>query len=274
MGTVKRSMDGRPGPTAAPSGTAALEKGLDVLAAVTSTGEPLDFATLSEMTGLPRSTLHRILTLLVTRGLVMHDSAGHRFVPGLGLLEMARRSWESSDIRSAASGPLRHLAREVGEAVHLATLVDLEVVYLDKVESEHPVRLYSAIGKRGPVHCTAVGKAMAAFLPELARAGLLGQLSFEPFTENTILDATHMQRELEEVRRTGVAFDREEHQLGVHCVAAPAFDFRGHPVGAISITSPVFRVTRAQLEAFALRVVAAAATATATLGGRQPSGKS
>lgn len=268
---VKRSK-GQSGSTSAPSGTAALEKGLDVLAAVTNAREPLDFASVLEATGLTRSTLHRILTRLVARGLVSHDAGGHRFVPGLGLLEMARSSWESSDVRVAATDPLRQLSRESGEAVHLASLLELEVVYLEKVESEHPVRLYSAIGKRGPIHCTAVGKAIAAFLPEAVRADLLARLDFAKFTEHTIPDAAHMQAELDRVRQLGAAFDWEEHQLGIHCVAAPIVDFRGFPVGGISITAPVFRVPRAQLEAFAPRVKAAAAAATTALGGRSLAG--
>ncbi|MET3794743.1 IclR family transcriptional regulator [Aquamicrobium terrae] len=250
------------------TGTAALEKGLDVLRMVAGADAPQGFADLMASTGMPRSTLHRILILLTARGLVARDITGQGFVPGIGLMELARLSWERSDVRAAASGPLRELAARVGEAVHLATLVDREVVYLDKVESEHPVRLYSAIGKRGPVHCTSVGKAMAAFLPERARTDLLAGLSFVRFTPATIVTPARMADEFKAVRASGSAFDREEHQQGVHCVAAPIFDFRGHPVAGISITAPVFRVSRDQLEAFAPMVREAAAAATAALGGR------
>jgi DNA-binding IclR family transcriptional regulator len=271
MDTVEQHpLDVKSAAARAPSGTAALEKALDVLGDVARAEAPQSFADLLATTGLPRSTLHRILALLAARGLVAKDARGQGFVPGMGLMELARHAWERSDVRLAASEPLRALAARVGEAVHLAALVDREVVYLDKVESEHPVRLYSAIGKRGPVHCTSVGKAMAAFLPERARAELLAGLCYDRFTPATIVDPAQMEREFGAIRASGNAFDREEHQQGVHCVAAPIFDFRGHPVAGISITSPTFRVSRDDLDAFAPLVRDAADTATHALGGKSP----
>jgi DNA-binding IclR family transcriptional regulator len=253
---------------AAPSGTAALEKGLDVLAEVGRSTRPLSFAQLMAGTGLPRSTLHRILSLLVSRRLLAHEGGEYRL--GIEALALARTAWEQSDIRTAAGEAIRTLARAVGEAVHLATLVDREVVYLDKVESNHPMRLYSAVGKRGPVHCTAVGKAILAYLSPSTRHDVTAEIAFRQFTATTLASPEALEAETEAIRRDGIAFDREEHQTGVHCIAAPIFDFRSEPAGAISITCPVFRVSRLQLEGFAPLLRQAADTASRALGGTSP----
>jgi DNA-binding IclR family transcriptional regulator len=198
------------------------------------------------------------------------DSSGTRYQLGLHLMEISRWAWERSDVRSAASSVLRTLAKETGETVHLASLIDNEIVYLDKVDSEHSIRLYSAIGKRNPIHCTGLGKVLTAFLPLQVQASLLEQLSFHRFTPHTLANGDQMKREWVEIRRTHIAFDREEHAEGVHCVAAPIFDFRGHPVAALSVTAPTFRVSVAQLEQLVPSVLAAARTITDALGGAVP----
>jgi DNA-binding IclR family transcriptional regulator len=249
-------------------GTAALEKALDVLRAVALAARPPNFAELGEQTGLPRSTLHRIVSVLVAQGLVSYGRGERRLVPGLGLLEMARRSFEESDVRAAAHGAIRDLSKSIGETVHLATLVDREVVYLDKVECDHPIRLHSAIGKRGPVHCTAVGKAIAAFLPEANRKDLLSALDFPRFTPRTICSAADMETEFTLIRQRLYSLDREEHAEGVHCCSAPIFDFRGFPIAGISVTAPVSRVSRSEIERIAPKVIAAAREATMRIGGR------
>jgi len=252
------------------SGTAALEKAFDVLDAIAEAPSPPSFAELISITGLPRSTLYRILALLEARRLVALDASGARYLPGLHLMEISRWAWERSDVRSAASSILRTLAKETGETVHLASLIDNEIVYLDKVDSEHAIRLYSAIGKRSPVHCTGLGKVLTAFLSPQARANLLEQLNFHRFTPHTLADAAELMREWDDIRRTHIGFDREEHALGVHCAAAPIFDFRGQPVAALSVTAPTFRVSAAQLEQLVPGVLAAARTITDALGGAIP----
>jgi len=255
------------------SGTAALEKAFDVLDMIAQAPSPPTFAELAAATGLPRSTLYRILALLEARRLVGMDASGTRYQLGLHLMEISRWAWERSDVRSAASAVLRTLAKETGETVHLASLVDNEIVYLDKVDSEHSIRLYSAIGGRCPVHCTGLGKAMTAFLSPQARASLLDQLNFHRFTPHTLANGDQMMREWDDIRRTHIAFDREEHAEGVHCLAAPIFDFRGQPVAALSVTAPTFRVSVAQLERLAPSVLAAARTITDALGGAIPAGR-
>jgi DNA-binding IclR family transcriptional regulator len=252
------------------SGTAAIEKAFDVLDAIAGAPSPPNLKELGRTTGLPRSTLHRIVSLLAARGHIRLDASGTRYVPGLHLLEIARFAWERLDVRVEASTVLTSLAKELGETVHLASLLESQIVYLDKFECDQPIRLHSAVGKRGPVHCTALGKAITAFLPPRARDELLDHLDFPVFTERTVADRRQMQREWEGIRRRQVAFDWEEHAIGVHCLGAAIFDYRGQPVAGLSVTAPTFRVDAARLEGFAPSVLAAAQAITRAMGGAYP----
>ena len=253
-----------------PRGTAALAKSVDLLDHVALAETPPTFAELVAATGLPRGTLHRLLGALIEHRLVDATADERRYVVGVHLLELARRSWESSDLRGAAAEAIGDLNRRTGETVHLAILDDDAVVYIDKVESDHPLRLHSAIGKRGPVHCTAVGKVMAAYLDDSRQRALVARLDLVRHTPATLVSRSALLKALREIPARGVAFDHEEHATGIHCVAAPVFDFRGRCAGGISITAPTARVDGRQLAGFARLVADAASQATARLGGVAP----
>ncbi|MEO8855709.1 MAG: IclR family transcriptional regulator C-terminal domain-containing protein, partial [Burkholderiaceae bacterium] len=156
------------------------------------------------------------------------------------------------------------------ETVHLATLSGDGVVYIDKVECDYPLRLHSSIGKRGPVHCTAVGKVMAAYLDPLEQRALVARLDLHRHTAATLATPAALLKALRQIRSAGIAYDREEHVPAMHCVAAPVFDFRGRCVGGISVTAPTARVDLRQLEQFADWVREAAAAASVRLGGAAP----
>jgi DNA-binding IclR family transcriptional regulator len=257
-------------PPKGPRGTAALAKTVDLLDRIALAEAPPTFAALVTATKLPRGTLHRLLGALIGHRLVDATADERRYVVGVHLLELARRSWESSDLRRAAAEAIGELHRRTGETVHLALLDDDGVVYIDKVESDHPLRLHSAIGKRGPVHCTAVGKVMAAYLDDARQRALVARLDLVRHTPATLISRSGLLKALRDIRARGVAFDHEEHATGIHCVAAPVFDFRGRCAGGISITAPTARVDARQLAGFAKLVADAAAKTTAKLGGVAP----
>lgn len=254
-------------PRRGPQGTAALGKTMEVLDLVSLAVQPPSFTELAKSSGLPRATLHRLLAALIDHRMVEVSAAEGRYVPGMHLLELARRTWDQSDLRRAAGEAISELGRRSGETVHLATLSGDSVVYIDKVECDYPLRLHSSIGKRGPVHCTAVGKAMAAWLSPTEQRALVERLDLQRHTVHTLVTEQALLDALARIRVDGVAYDREEHVLGIHCVAAPVFDFRGRCVGGISVTAPLSRVDAAQLEVCAQWVRAAAVDTTRRLGG-------
>jgi len=230
------------------------------------------FGELVRLTGIPRGTLHRLLAAWIEQAMIapVQESGGYR--PGPHLLELARRTWERNDLRVAAMTPIAALHARTQETVHVAILSDDAVVYIDKVESTYPLRLHSAIGKRGPVHCTAVGKAMAAHLDPDEQRRLVDRLDLVRHTPTTLASKPKLLAALQEIRVSGLAFDHEEHQAGIHCVAAPVFDFRGRCAGGISITAPCMRVDVRTLRRYGEWLRACAAETSRRLGGPAPAG--
>lgn len=249
-------------------GTGALDKGLKLLAQVCDAPSPPRFTDLLKQTRLPKATLHRLLSALVEHRLLAVDPRDQTYRVGLRALEMAQRAWEGLDIRGAAAEDILWLGEKTGETVHLAVLDDTEVVYIDKVESRQRIRMFSAIGKRGPLHCTGVGKAMLAFIDDAQRRALIDRLPLKRFTPNTFAAKAALTRHLAEIRRLGYSRDLEEHELGIRCAAAPIFDYRGQVVASVSVTAPSFRLTMANLDAVAPLVIQAARRITRKLGGK------
>ena len=146
---------------------------------------------------------------------------------------------------------LDRLAAELGETVHLAQLDMGQVLYVDKRAPSQPVQMFSQAGKVGPAHCTGVGKAMLAHLEPAALDRALAQQSFYRFTPQTITDAGALRAELAEIRARGFAFDREEHEPGIICIAMPILGAAGRLLGALSVTSVTTRRSLADLETLA-----------------------
>jgi DNA-binding IclR family transcriptional regulator len=132
--------------------------------------------------------------------------------------------------------------------VHLAQLDNAQVLYVDKRNAVHPIEMFSDAGKVGPAFCTGVGKAMLAFLPEDERESAIRQQSFHPFTAQTYRTPEALLRELEAIRRRGYAFDREEHEPGIICIAHPILTCSGRVLGALSITGSTDALSLGDLE--------------------------
>jgi DNA-binding IclR family transcriptional regulator len=125
------------------------------------------------------------------------------------------------------------------------------VIYIDKIEPTRSVRMITRIGASNPVHCTSVGKAILAFLPEERFADVLRRIRFERFTHRTLATAEALRVEIEKTRRRGYAVDDEELEEGLRCIAVPVLDAQRLPVAAVSVSGPSFRVTAQKLPSIA-----------------------
>jgi DNA-binding IclR family transcriptional regulator len=143
---------------------------------------------------------------------------------------------------------------------------DTEVVYLDKVEPARSVRMASSVGRRNPAYCTAVGKAMMAYLSEAQVETIARKQGFKSLTANTITSLHELKTDLATIRKRGYAIDDEENEEGVRCVGCVVRGYSGEPVAAISISGPAFRVTKEKVEHLAKPVVVAARSLSANLG--------
>lgn len=197
---------------------------------------------LSKELNIPKSSLHGILRTMAGRGWVQPDRTGTRFGLGLRALQVGAAYLDGDDTVGLLRDVLDQLADGFGETVHLGRLDGSHVVYLAKRESVHPLRMFSAVGRRLPAHATALGKALLADRTGPEVDDLL-PAPLPRLTPNTLTDLDALHTELARIRRRGYAVDREENSVGIRCVAVavplrtPAFD-------AISVSIPVARWQR------------------------------
>lgn len=239
------------------SATGTLGKAIALLELVAMADRPLRLTDLLHRCGQPRGSLHRQLCHLVAEGL-LNQRPDLSYEPGLRLLKLAHRAWSRNDMKMLARPYLTRLHAATGETVHIGVLSGVEIVYVDKVESRQTVRMDSRIGRSAPAYCTGLGKAALSVLPQEALESLISQITFETFTAYTHSNRASLLSDLEAIRQCGYAFDREEHEKEIRCVAAPVHNVQGTLIGGLSVTGPAYRVSMAQLEAWSGAVSAAA----------------
>ena len=221
-----------------------LNKTLSILEILLQQGSAMNMTEISERLEIYPSTIHRILDTLKHWGYVEQDPKTQKYRLGLKLLELGMAKLQQMDLVKEATPYLKELVRKCNETVHLGVLEEGEVLYVAKEESSQTIRMISYVGKRAPLHCTALGKLLLAYLPEEERRKILEQKALPPLTENTITDKRELEKELAKVREQGFALDREENEKDVRCVAAPIRNYQGEVIAALSISSPIFRIDK------------------------------
>jgi DNA-binding IclR family transcriptional regulator len=197
--------------------------------------DPRTVAELAEAFGVHRSTMFRELQALEGVGWVRKRSSG-RYALGTRLAALSKEALDSLDLREAGAEHVRRLQRKTGNTVHLAALMDRSIVYVDKVEDESGVRMYSRIGRAVIPYCSAVGKAVLAGLDTTGRDAFLDGVTWERYTDLTITTRERLDRELAVVAARGWATDDGEFEAYVNCIAVPIRSPLG-VVGAISVTA-------------------------------------
>lgn len=229
-------------------------KALDVLDMVAARGRPVRFSELLAQSAYPKATLYRLLQTLTNQGMLAHDATSGSYRVGIRLLRLAHAAWATASLAPIARPWLDQLSAETGETIHLAQMDQGQVLYVDKRNAAKPVEMFSGAGKVGPAYCTGVGKAMLAFLPEPELEAALARQSFHRFTPGTLDSPQKLRAELQAIRACGHALDREEHEPGIICCAAPILTRAGQVIGALSVTSTTARSTLEALEAQADRL--------------------
>jgi IclR family KDG regulon transcriptional repressor len=220
-------------------GSQTLAKGLMLLELVADRqgGYGVGLVELVRELGWNKSTIHRLLATLVSLGYAQQDPESGWYRIGLKAFQLGAAYSRDLDLRREAAPTLVDLQQETDQGVSLVVL-DMskkEVVYIDRVESSHFLRMHTPIGTRFPWNCTAAGKAIMAFLPEIEGKPLLaGELPRR--TSNSVQAAKTLRAQFLRVRANGYATDNEENADGVRCVAAPVFDSEGRAIAAISIS--------------------------------------
>lgn len=231
-----------------------IERAIKILEQLAEAKEGLGVTELSRRLNLHKSTVHRLLSTLLTFGYVEQNPYSEKYRLGMKLLYLGGAILERMDLRREAHEVLKELSEQVNETVHLVVPDGSSAIYIDKIDSSRTIRMYSQIGRRAPMHASAVGKAILAFLPEDLVSKVI-EKGLEKYTSNTITDPDELIKHLETVRTRGFAVDDEENEEGIRCIGAPIFDYSGKVVGALSISGSTVTVTQDKIDFFAKKAL-------------------
>ena len=208
---------------------------LKFLISLTRTSDGISVTEIAGHLGVDKGSASRLVATLAVYGFAEKDEMTRRYHLGPQVVSLSRSVLVRLPLREAAKPFLRQLMERTGECAHLAVAAQGKALYIDQVESPATLRVNAQVGTMNPLHCTSLGKVLLAFglleIPE----------TLEVYTSHTITDPAVLGTHLESVRQAGYAVDDEEFDLGVRCIAAPVFDFRGRIAGAIGISGPATR---------------------------------
>jgi len=227
----------------------------------------LTLTELSHRVNLAPSTTHRLLTTLETQRFARLSASDSRWRVGVETFSTGAAFVRARDIAEIARPTLIDLRNQTGETANLFFADLTEVVCMVQLESSHQMRAMFAIGGRLPIHATAAGKVMLAFMREGAATRMIRGNTLDALTDRTITDADQLLREVQDVRHRGYALDNEEHAVGLRCAAAPIFDEFGAIIAAVSVAGPTARLDTAQHQAVAEATFEASRTITTDFGG-------
>lgn len=232
--------------SASESGT--VGKALGILDLIAAQPAPIRFSELQKLSSLPKATLYRLVQTLVIEGMLVQDPDSGAYSPGLRLVRLAHSAWRHASLGPVARPHLDALASLTGFTVHLAQLDYGHVLYIDRRDPRDPDAMFTDAGKVAPAYCTAVGKAMLAWLDPQQLDQVLSMQSFHRFTPTTLASEAVLRQSLERVRERGYAVDVEEYQNGVICVAVPVLSAENRVLGAVSLSASTRRSTLKDLE--------------------------
>ena len=195
---------------------------------------PLGLSELSRAVVLPKSTTKRLLATLLQSEYVKYDEQTEKYELGSQILRLGSRMLNSLELRNEARDVALKLRELTGQTVFVAVLDKFEVIYIDKFAGEISMR--ASVGSRASAHCTAIGKACLAYLPEKTLDELLARNELYRLTPNTITDPMMLREELCRIRSQGYAMDEKENREEIRCVAAPVMNYNGQVAGSISIS--------------------------------------
>ena len=235
----------------APVGVVA--KLLRILETLDSSPAGLQLREIAQRTGINKSTAYRFLAHLEGEDYLFRDDDG-AYIVGPKLARLGSGLPFHATLRKVSRPVLTLLAQSTTETVNLGVLEGHEVLYLDVLESSHSFRMASLPGARRPLHCTALGKAILAFLPAEQREELLPTIAYERLTPHTICNPARLRKDLVRTVQQGYAIDNQETNLGAYCVAAPIIDESGKVAAAVSVSGPVTRMGKDRAHSIAVVV--------------------
>ncbi|WP_325199184.1 IclR family transcriptional regulator [Oscillibacter sp.] len=219
-----------------------VERAVSILDYLSHSPSGAHLTAISKDLGLNKSTAFGLISTLENLRCVRQDQNTSRYHLGLRLLEFGRALMSSMDIISVAKPFLRELAGKYDETVNLALLSGDDVIYVDKVQSSKSVRVEMQLHEQVPTYCCSTGKVFLSYMEEGRRNKIIEKTDFKSRTIYTISSKAQLLAELENIRSRGYAYDREEYEIGLTCLAAPVLDAEKNVSAAISLNAPTGRM--------------------------------
>jgi IclR family KDG regulon transcriptional repressor len=243
-----------------------IDRAVEILNCFSFDHPDLSVTEIAVRTGLHKSTAHRILMALEYNDIIRQTSETGYYHLGVKLFALGNQAVARLSLRDVARSYLIQLMEETKETVHLAVLDEGQVLYLEKVEGPHALRMPSRVGRRIPTYCTSLGKAMLSCLEEAQVKRQLQGPRLKAYTPQTVKNVDQLLVDLSQIRQCGYAVDNEEIELGLRCVGAPIRDYSGGMVGAVSVAGPSARVNLEKLPLLGAKVMHVAASISSDLG--------
>lgn len=228
-----------------PESVAAVLKVFAILQALSERNET-GISELSVRLAMPKATVYRFLQTMKTLGYVRQETDSERYGLTMKVFELGTKALQYPDLVELAKHHMQSLSDSTGETIHLGMLIDSEIIYVHKVDSRHMLGMYSRVGRRAPIHCTAIGKVLLAWESAARRDHVLDGVDFKRYREKTITDRAAFIEELDRTREQGYGQDREEFDDHIRCVGVPIFDRLNQAVAGLSISFPTFRYDEAR----------------------------
>src|SRR3954469_9986455 len=251
----------------------ALERAFGILDLVATSSAGLTLPDLAAALNLPKSSVHSLLITLERHQYLHRNDTTGRYLFGSKLFSLANMSLSGFQVRELAAPHMRGLMERTGLTVHLAVLEHYEAVLVEKVEPPGTFKLATWLGKRMDVHCTGVGKALIAHLPEEELAALVRERGLPRHNDNSIVSLRKLKDDLARARQLGYAIDDEEDEIGHRCIGGTIFNEAGLVAAAVSISGTTLQVREDNSQALARDVKQTADTVTRAFleRSRQPS---
>lgn len=221
----------------------AIQKAVAILETIANENRALSLPDIADQLSLPRQTIHRVVKQLEQIGLVLRDPQRERYGIGQRLNRLALSAISNAHQNKASHAVLQALVAEVRETCNVGMLDGHEVVYIDRVECDWPLRVQLSAGSRVPVYCTAIGKLLLAHLDAESRRNIITSGPLKRYTENTITDPDELEANLEEIRLLGYSINNQEDSVGLIAMAVPVRDAHGHVVAGLAVHAPEARLS-------------------------------
>jgi DNA-binding IclR family transcriptional regulator len=246
-----------------------VQHALNILNLFDETRPEMGNSEIAKLLNMDTGTVAGLIYTLKVNNYLDQNPSNRKYRLGLKLAERAAILLDNIDLRKVAGPYLEELRKWSGESTNLAIRDQQEVAYIERLFGNHPLGIRSEIGKRAPLHSTALGKVILAYLKPQDTQEILGDYKFFRVTQNTIIKYTDFMHELDLVRKQGFALDNEENETGGRCLAAPVMNSDNIAVAAISISFPIQRLPLEKIPEYGEKIRTAALEISRSIGFRE-----